>query len=65
MYSNTNSNPPVPDIGQEFSLSKISVVLSVNILLKKPAQRPRTNIKKRTALSYYIYTLVNKEKGYL
>ena len=63
--SNTNTNPSASNIGQELSLGKISVVLPVDILLKKPTQHPKTDIKKRTALFYYIYTFMNKEKGYL
>ena len=63
--SNTNTNPSVSNIGQELSLSKTSVVLFIDILLKKPAWYLKINIKKRAALSYYIYAFVNKEKGYL
>ena len=53
------------NIGQELSLGRISVVLSIDILLKKLAWRLKTRAKKRVALSYYIYTIINKEKGYL
>ena len=65
VYSDTNSNPSVSDIGRELSLSRISVVLSIDILLKKLARRLKTKAKKRVELSYYIYTLINKEKGCL
>ena len=63
--SNINANPSISNIGREFSLSGISIVLSIDILLKKLAQYLKTNIKKRAALSYYIYAFANKEKGYL
>ena len=65
VYSNTDPNPSISNIGQEFSLGKTSVVLPIDILLKKPAQRLKTNTEKRAALSYYIYTFANKGKGYL
>ena len=65
IYSNTNANPSVSNIGWEFSLSKTFVVLPIDILLKKLAQYLKTNIKKRAALSYYIYAFANEEKGYL
>jgi hypothetical protein len=64
VYSNIDSNPSV-SIGRELSLGGISVVLSTDILLKKLARRLKTKAKKRAELSYYIYTLINKEKGYL
>jgi hypothetical protein len=63
--SNTNPNPSASDIGREFSLSGTSVFLPVDILLKKPAQCPKTDAKKRAALSHSIYTFANKGKGYL
>ena len=63
--SNTNTNLSVFNIGWELSLGKISVVLFIDILLKKPAQRLKTNTEKRAALFHYIYTLVNEEKGCL
>ena len=63
--SNTDTNPSISNIGREFSLGKISIVLLIDILLKKLARCPKTNIKKRVALSYYIYAFTNKEKGYL
>ena len=63
--SNTNANPSASNIGWELSLGKISVILPADILLKKLIQYLKTNVKKRAALSYYIYTFVNKEKGYL
>ena len=65
IYSNANPNPSVFNIGQEFSLGGISIVLPVDILLKKLAWHPKTNIKKRAALSHCIYAFVNEEKGYL
>jgi hypothetical protein len=65
VYSNIDSNPSVSNIGRELSLGGISVVLSTDILLKKLARRLKTKAKKRVELSYYIYTLINKEKGYL
>ena len=64
--SNTNSNPPASDVGQELSLSETSVVLPVaDILPKKPAWHPKTETEKRAALSHYMYALVNEEKGCL
>jgi len=63
--SNTDSNPSASNIGQELSLGGTSVVLPADILLKKPAQRPKTKAEKRAALSHCIYALVNKEKGCL
>jgi len=63
--SNANSNPSVSNIGRELSLGGTSVVLPIDILLKKLAQRLKTKAKKRAALSYYIYALINKEKGCL
>ena len=66
IYSNTNSNPLTSSIGQKLSPGRISIVLpAADILPKKSAWRQKTNTKKRTALSYYIYALVNKEKGCL
>ena len=65
MYSNANPNPSAFNIRRELSLNKTSVVLLTDILLKKPTQRPKTNIKKRAALFYCIYAFANKEKGYL
>ena len=65
IYSDIDSNLSVSNIGQELSLGRISVVLSIDILLKKLAWRLKTRAKKRVALSYYIYTIINKEKGYL
>ena len=65
VYSDTNSNTSVSNIGRELSPSGISVVLPTDILLKKLAQRLKTKAEKRAALFYYIYTLINKEKGYL
>ena len=65
IYSNTNTNPSASDIGRELSLGKTSVVLPIDILLKKPVRCLKTNTKKRAALSYYIYAFANKEKGYL
>ena len=63
--SNTDPNPSASNIGQKLSLSKISIVLPADILLKKPAQRLKTDVKKRVALFYYIYAFANKGKGYL
>ena len=65
VYSNADFNPSTSNIGQELGLGKISVVLFIDILLKKPAQYLKTNTKKRVALSHYIYAFVNKGKGYL
>jgi len=65
IYSNTNSNISASNIGRELSLGGISIVLLIDILLKKPAQRLKTKAKKRAALSYYIYTFINKKKGCL
>ena len=65
VYSNANTNPAASNIGQELSLSKISIILLVDILLKKPVQYVKTNAKKRAVLSYYIYAFINKKKGYL
>ena len=64
VYSNIDSNPSVSNIGQELSLGGTSIVLPADILLKKLAWRLKTKAKKRAELSYYIYTLINKEKGY-
>ena len=63
--SNANSNTSISNIGRELSPGRISIVLPADILLKKPAWRLKTKAKKRAALSYYMYTLINKEKGYL
>ena len=66
MCSNANFNPFVFGIRQKLSLGDMSVILfAADILLKKPTWRQKTNIKKRAALSCYIYALVNKEKGCL
>jgi hypothetical protein len=65
VYSDANSNTSVSNIGRELSLGGISIVLPIDILLKKPAWRLKTKAEKRAALSYYIYTLINKEKGCL
>ena len=65
IYSNTNSNTSVSNIGRELSLGRISIVLPTDILLKKPTRRLKTKVKKRAALSCYIYALINKEKGCL
>jgi len=65
VYSDTDSNPSVSNIGRELSLGGISIVLPTDILPKKLAWRPKTKAKKRAALSHYIYALVNKEKGCL
>ena len=65
IYSNTNSNLSVFNIGQKLSLGKTSIFLSIDILLKKPAQCLKTNTKKRAALSHYIYAFTNKGKDYL
>jgi hypothetical protein len=61
VYSDANSNISI----SELSLGGISIVLPIDILLKKLARRLKTKAKKRAALFYYIYTLINKEKGYL
>ena len=65
VYSNIDSNLSISNIGRELSLGGISVVLPTDILLKKLARRLKTEAKKRVELYYYIYTLANKEKGYL
>ena len=65
IYSNADFNLSVFNIGRELSLGGISVVLPTDILLKKLAWHLKTKAEKRAALSYYIYTLINKEKGYL
>ena len=65
MCSDANFNTSASNIGRELSLGGISVVLPTDILLKKLARRLKTKAKKRAALSYYIYALINKEKGYL
>ena len=65
IYSYVDSNLSISDIGRELSLGGISVVLSVDILLKKPARRLKTKAEKRVELYHYIYALANKEKGYL
>ena len=63
--SDTDTDLSASNIGREFSLGGISVVLPVDILLKKLARYLKIDIKKRAALSYCIYTFANKEKGYL
>ena len=64
--SNTDSDLFASSIRQELSLSKTSIVLPIaDILLKKPAWRRKTDTEKRAALFYYIYALVNEEKGCL
>ena len=65
VYSNTNPDLSASNIERELSLSEISVFLPVNILLKKPVQRLKTNAEKKAALSYYIYAFVNKGKDCL
>jgi hypothetical protein len=65
VYSNANSNISASNIGRELSLGGTSIVLPMDILLKKLARRLKTKAKKRVALSYYIYALINKEKGCL
>jgi len=65
IYSNANSNTSISNIGQELSPGRTSIVLPMDILLKKPARRLKTKAKKRAALSHYIYTLMNEEKGCL
>ena len=65
VYSDANSNTSASNIGRELSPGRISIVLPTDILLKKLARRLKTKAKKRVELSYYIYTLINKEKGYL
>ena len=47
IYSDANFNPPTFNIGQELSLGGTSVVLPADILLKKPARRLKTSIKKK------------------
>ena len=63
--SDADTDPSASDIGRELSPGRTSVVLPADILLKKPARRPKTDTKKRTALFYYIYAFANEEKGYL
>ena len=65
IYSDANSNASASNIGRELSLGGTSVVLPADILLKKLAWRLKTKAEKRAALSYYIYALINKEKGCL
>ena len=65
MCSNANSNLSASNIRRELSLGGTSIVLPINILLKKLAWRLKTKAEKRAALSYYIYAFINKEKGYL
>ena len=65
VYSDIDSNPSASNIGQELSLGRTSVVLPIDILLKKLARRLKTKAEKRAELSYYIYALINKEKGCL
>jgi len=65
IYSDANSNISASNIGRELSLGGISIVLPTDILLKKLAWHLKTKAKKRVALSYYIYALINKEKGCL
>ena len=65
VYSNADSNTFAFNVGRELSLGGTSVVLPTDILLKKLARRLKTKAKKRAALSYYIYALINKEKGCL
>ena len=63
--SDANTNPSASDIGRELSLGKISIILPVDILLKKPVQCLKTDAEKKAALFYYMYTFTNEEKGYL
>jgi len=63
--SDTDSDASASNIGQELSLGGTSVVLPMDILLKKLVWRLKTKVKKRAALSHCIYALVNKEKGCL
>ena len=65
IYSNTNTNPSASNVGRELSLNKISIILFMDILLKKLARCLKNDIKKRAAFFYYIYAFINKEKGYL
>jgi hypothetical protein len=65
VYSDANSNPSASNIGRELSLGGTSVVLPADILLGKLARYLKTEAKKRAALSYYMYALINKEKGCL
>jgi len=65
IYSDADSNSSASNIGQELSLGGTSVVLPIDILLKKPARRPKTKAKKRAALSHCMYALMNEEKGCL
>ena len=65
IYNDADSNLSISNIGRELSLGRISVVLPIDVLLKKLARRLKIEAKKRVALSYYIYTLINKEKGCL
>ena len=63
--SDTDPNLSTSNIGQKLSLGGTSIVLPVDILLKKPAQHLKTDVKKRAALSHYIYAFANEGKGYL
>ena len=59
IYSNININLSACNIKLKLSLNRISVVLFIDILLKKLVQYIKTNTEKRVALFYYIYTFIN------
>jgi len=64
--NNADFNLPTSDVGQKLSLGGMSVVLpAVDILPKKPVWRLKTDIEKKTALSYCMYVFANEEKGCL
>jgi len=58
IYSNIDFNLPAFNIKQKLNLNKISIILFIDILLKKLAQYLKINTKKRAALFYYIYTFI-------
>ena len=58
--SDVDFNLSTSNIKQKLSPGGISVVLLIDILLKKPAQCLKTKAEKRVALFYYIYAFINK-----
>ena len=66
MYSNADFDLFISGIGQKLSLGGMFIVLfAADILLKKPIWCWKTDIEKRVTFFNYIYTFINKEKGYL
>ena len=57
IYSNTNTNPSASNVGRELSLNKISIILFMDILLKKLARCLKNDIKKRAAF-FITYMLL-------